>query len=111
MAENISIDDFKKLDIRVGTVVSAEHIPDTDKLLRLTVDLGEEERRQIVSGIAEYISPEDIEGKQCVFAANLEPRVIRGFESNGMILAVLTDDDRFAFLTPSISIPPGSKVS
>lgn len=111
MTEYISIDDFKKIDIRIGTVITAEHIPDTDKLLRLTVDLGEEEHRQIVSGIAEYVSPEDLEGKQCAFAANLEPRTIRGFESRGMILAVLTDDEKFAYLTPSAPLPAGSVVT
>lgn len=104
-------EDFSKLDIRIGEIISAEKIPDTDKLLRLEVDLGEEEYRQIISGIAEYF--EDIEalvGRQCPFIVNLEPRVIRGHESCGMILAVSTEDQDFALLHPGKYVHPGSVV-
>ncbi len=81
----ISIDDFAKIDLRVGKIIEAEHIPGT-KLLKLIVDLGNE-RRQIISGIADYYRPEDIIGKKVVVVANLKPKKIRGYLSEGMILA------------------------
>src|SRR3989338_3849003 len=95
----ISIDDFKKLDIRIGTIVSAERVQDADKLLKLMVDVGDPEPRQIISGIAEYITPEEIVGAQCSFIVNLEPRVIRGLESQGMILAA-SDEAGIVLLHP-----------
>ena len=107
----IPYDDFAKLDIRIGTIVSVAVVENADKLLKLTVDLGEEESRQIISGIREYF--DDIEflvGKQCPFVANLEPRVIRGLESQGMIMAA-SDDDIFALLLPHNSLPAGTKVN
>ena len=106
----ISIDDFKKVDIAVGKIISAEKIPDTDKLLRLYVDLGEEKPRQIVSGISTYFpDPAELAGKKCMFVANLEPRMIRGFESQGMILAVSTEDGKFSLLSPNDEIPVGTR--
>ena len=105
-----TIDDFSKLEFRVGTVTSAERVPDTDKLLHLTVDLGEAEERHIVSGVAQYVqSPEELVGRQFPFVANLEPREIRGIESNGMILAVGTGET-FALLSPSKVVPPGTRL-
>lgn len=104
----ITYDDFVKLDIRVGTIISAEQVPDTDKLLRLMVDFSEEEHRQIVSGIAQHFNPEDLVGKQATFVINLEPRTIRGVESNGMILAV--GGENFTLLHPGKEVAPGSKV-
>ncbi|MBI2074218.1 MAG: methionine--tRNA ligase, partial [Candidatus Levybacteria bacterium] len=83
----ITYEDFAKLDIRIGKVLSAEKIEETDKLLKLEVDFFQE-KRQIVSGIAQFYSPDDIIGKEFPFIFNLEPRVIRGVESQGMILAV-----------------------
>ena len=106
-----TLDDFKKLDIRIGVIMSVERVPDTDKLLRLEVDLGEEKYRHIISGIAEYF--EDIEslvGKRCPFVVNLEPKTIRGWKSNGMILAVLTDDNMFSLLEVGMHIPAGSSI-
>jgi methionyl-tRNA synthetase len=105
----ISIDDFAKIEVRVGTVKTAERVPDTDKLLRLTVDFGEESGpRQIISGITAYVNePEDLIEKQLAFVTNLEPRTIRGLESNGMLFAV-GNDDSFAFLVPDRPIPPGT---
>ena len=106
-----TLDDFKKLDIRIGEIKKVERVPDTDKLLRLEVDLGEEKYRHIISGIAEYF--EDIEslvGKRCPFVANLEPKTIRGYESNGMILAVLADDNMFSLLEVDMHIPVGSTI-
>lgn len=103
----ITFEDFKKLDIRVGEVKSAEKIPETDKLLRLEVDFGEESR-QIVSGIAENYEPEDIIGKQFPFILNLESRIIRGVESNGMILAA--DDGKPILLSPLEKVTKGAIV-
>jgi methionyl-tRNA synthetase len=105
----ISIDEFSKIEVRVGTVKTAERVPDTDKLLRLTVDFGEESGpRQIVSGINAYVNdPADLVEKQLAFVTNLEPRIIRGLESNGMLFAV-GNDDTFAFLSPHKPVPPGT---
>ena len=105
----ISIDDFSKIDVQVGTVQSAERVADTDKLIRLMVDFGEEAGpRQIVSGIAAYVSePESLVGRQLSFVTNLEPRVIRGLESNGMLFAV-GSDETFAFVVPDRTVPPGT---
>ena len=105
----ITLDDLKKAEIKVGTVVSAERVPETDKLLRLMVDFGEESGpRQIVSGINLYLTdPSDIVGKQLSFVTNLEPRTIKGLESNGMLFAV-GEGDSFAFLTPHKPVPPGT---
>ena len=110
MKETISIEDFKKVDIAVGKILSAEKIPDTDKLLKLSVDLAEENPRQIVSGISLYFPDCSVlVGKKCMFVANLESRVIRGFESQGMILAVSTEDGKFSLLEPNDEIPTGSR--
>lgn len=105
----ISIEEFSKIEVKVGTVQGAERVPETDKLLRLMVDFGEEAGpRQIVSGIAAYVSdPESLVGRQLAFVTNLEPRTIRGLESNGMLFAV-GSGDTFAFLTPDRAVPPGT---
>jgi methionyl-tRNA synthetase len=106
----ISIDDFDKIEVKVGTVISAERVPETDKLLRLMIDLGEETPRQIVSGINAYVQePEELVGRQLAFVANLEPRTIKGLESNGMLFAV-GSGDTFAFMTPDRQVPPGTSV-
>lgn len=121
----ISYDDFKKIEIRAGKILSAEKIPDTDKLLKLTVDLGETKTtapaveggapvtepapRQIVSGIsAHFPDPAVLVGRTCMFVANLEPRMIRGFESNGMIFAVSDAAGHFSLLEPAGEMSPGS---
>jgi methionyl-tRNA synthetase len=88
----IAIDDFVKVDLRVAQVVVAERIPKADKLLRLEVDLGYE-RRQILSGIAEWYTPEELIGKRIVVIANLAPRKMRGLESHGMLLAASNDEN------------------
>ncbi|MEI6280627.1 MAG: methionine--tRNA ligase subunit beta [bacterium] len=106
----INIEDFKKVDIVVGQILSAEKVPDTDKLLKLSVDLGETNPRQIVSGISLYFSDCSVlVGKKCMFVANLEPRTIRGIESEGMILAVSTEDNKFSLLAPNDEIPVGTR--
>ncbi|HEV7121594.1 MAG TPA: Holliday junction resolvase RuvX [Candidatus Paceibacterota bacterium] len=105
----ISIDAFSKIEVKIGTVRTAERVPETDKLLRLTVDFGEESGpRQIVSGINAYVNePEDLVGRQLAFVTNLEPRTIKGLESNGMLFAV-GEGDTFAFITPDRPVPPGT---
>ncbi len=105
----ISIDEFSKIEVKVGTVLSAERVPETDKLLRLMVEFGEESGpRQIVSGINAYVNePEDLVGRQLAFVTNLEPRTIKGLESNGMLFAV-GNGDTFAFMTPDRQVPPGT---
>ncbi len=107
----ISYDEFSKTEMKVGKILSVEKVPNTDKLLRLEVDFGEEKPRQIISGIALYFP--DIQvlvGKKCLFVTNLEPRVIKGLESNGMILALSTPDGAFSLLEPNENIPIGTKV-
>lgn len=90
MPENkpeIQYDDFAKLDIRVGTVKAAEAIPDADKLIKCTIDFGDFGERTIVSGIKEWKTPEELVGKQLPYIVNLAPRMLRGVESQGMLLA------------------------
>jgi methionyl-tRNA synthetase len=106
----ISYEDFAKVEVRAGKILSAEKIPDTDKLLKLSVDFAEAAPRQIVSGISAYFpDPITIVGKTCMFVTNLEPRTIRGFESNGMLFAVSTPEGAFSLLEPNSTIPPGTK--
>lgn len=108
----ITYDDFAKLDIRIGTITAIDVVENADKLLKLTVDLGEASPRQIISGIRMYFEdPQELVGRQCPFVANLEPRVIRGLESQGMIMAASTADDAFALLNPHAPLPPGTKVN
>ena len=104
---NISFEDFKKLDVRIGTVLTCEKMEGSDKLLKLEVDFGEF-KRQIVSGIAEFYAPEYLVGKQCPFIVNLEPRTIRGVESQGMILAADPGDNTAVLLHPEKQLPNGS---
>jgi methionyl-tRNA synthetase len=83
----ISIDTFAQIDLRVGQIVSAERVPRADKLVRLSVDLGEPEPRQLLAGIAEFYTPEELVGQKIIVVANLQPRTLRGLESQGMLLA------------------------
>lgn len=107
---HISIDDFKKVEIKVGEILSVEKVENTDKLLKLSVNFGEEKPRQIVSGISGYFEdPTVLVGKKCAFVTNLEPRVIKGLESQGMILAV-SGEDFFSLLTTNENVVPGSSI-
>jgi methionyl-tRNA synthetase len=106
----IVFDDFAKLDLKVGHILSAEKVEKADKLLKLQIDMGREERT-IVSGIALHFKPEEIVGKQVVVVANLAPRKMRGIESNGMILMAEDKDGRLHFVSPENAIPAGSGVS
>ena len=109
MTDEINYDDFAKLDIRVGTVVAAELVPDTDKLIKCTVDLGEVGIRTIVSGIAEWKKPEELVGRQFPYIVNLAPRILRGVESQGMLLAA-SDDMGVALISPLREVPRGTKL-
>ncbi|MDR2891521.1 MAG: methionine--tRNA ligase [Deltaproteobacteria bacterium] len=109
-AATIEFEDFQKLDLRVGTILSVEKHPDADKLLCFKVDLGEDKPRSIVSGIAEYFKPEDLAGKQVVVVANLPFRKIRKVESQGMLLTA-EDEKGLTLLTPGAYKAPGSKIS
>lgn len=104
-----SFEDFEKMDIRTATVLEAQKVPKTDKLLRLSIDTGID-RRTIVSGIAEYYSPEDMVGKQICILANLSPRTIRGIESRGMILMARQGDGTMRFITPAEVLSNGATI-
>lgn len=113
----INYDDFAKLDIRIGEIHSVEVVEGADKLLKFQVNVGDgvDEAgnivyRQILSGIRTYFEdPQTLVGKKFPFIVNLEPRVIRGFESHGMILAA-SYEDALALLAPTTDVPPGTKV-
>ena len=107
--DECTFDDFEKMDIRTATVLEAERVPKTDKLLKLTIDTGID-RRVIVSGIAEYYTPEAMVGKQICILANLQPRVIRGIESKGMILMAKQNDGTMRFITPQEVVCNGAQV-
>jgi methionyl-tRNA synthetase len=104
-----TIDDFMKIEIKVGTVMSVTAVEGADKLYILQVDLGEEKLRQILSGIREYITPEELLNKQFPFVTNLAPRMLRGHESQGMILAG-SDDNGLALLYPSKLLTNGTRL-
>lgn len=104
----ISIDDFKKVEIRAGKVLSAEKVEGSEKLLKLAVDFAEERPRQVISGIAKFITPEELTGTTCAFVTNLEPREIMGLKSEAMIMAFSTEDGAFSLLKVSENIPLGS---
>jgi len=105
----ISIEDFRKVELRVATIKSAEPHPNADKLLVLQVDLGDEQR-QICAGIRGQYAPEELLGKQIVVVANLETAKLRGLDSQGMLLAA-SDDGRVVILTPEKSVAAGAKIS
>lgn len=136
----ITIADFKKIEMKIGTILVAKYVEGADKLLRLEVDFGpkkkedneesgdsaeearpvvameplttgERDIRQILSGIREYYSPEQLIGKQCPFVTNLEPRMLRGLKSNGMILAVKTEDGGAIILHPDKPTEAGNLLS
>ncbi len=105
----ITIDDFIKVEIRIGQILSAERIEGSDKLLKLAVDFGEESPRQVLSGIAKLVEMEEIVGKKFPFVTNLAPRKMMGMESQAMILAGSFGDD-LALLNPSKDLPNGTKL-
>ena len=105
----IEIGDFAKVELRVGHILAAERVPKADKLLKLTVDLGEGQPRTICSGIAEAFQPEQVQGRKVVVVANLKPRMLRGIESRGMILTAGPGGKNLSLLDPG-DMPPGSEV-
>lgn len=107
----IDYDTFKQVEVKVGTIISVEKIEKSDKLLKLMVNVGEDEPRQIVSGIANYFKDvQSLAGRQAMFVTNLEPRKIFGLESKGMIFAV-NDENAFSILEPDTVITPGTQAS
>ncbi|MBP9782079.1 methionine--tRNA ligase subunit beta [Candidatus Woesebacteria bacterium] len=113
MKDQITYDDFVKLDIRIATVIAAEPIEGADKLLKLTLDVGDPEtgglgQRTIAAGIKAWYQPTDLVGKQIVYLANLEPRMLRGVESQGMVLAA--DGEQAVLLQPWVDVSNGSMI-
>lgn len=106
----ISIEDFKKIEIKIGEIISAEQLEGSEKLLKLSVNFGEEDPRQVLSGIAPYFrDTQNLVGKRCAFVTNLEPRPMMGLLSHAMILATSTDSTLALFEVPN-TIPPGTPV-
>ncbi|HKP71400.1 MAG TPA: methionine--tRNA ligase [Pyrinomonadaceae bacterium] len=111
VATFIGIEDFVKVELRVGEILTAERVPKSDKLLRFTIDLAEAEPRQILAGIAEYYEPETLVGRKIVVVANLKPRKLRGFESQGMVLAAsVGDEGRPVLATFTEDVPNGARL-
>ena len=115
--EYVTYEEFKKMDIRLGTIREVEPVPETDKLLKFQIDFAEKDEegnnklRQIVSGIHEfYPEYQNLVGKQVLYIVNLEPRSIKGVESNGMLMAVDGTDGKPVFLVPEVPVNVGSKV-
>lgn len=107
----ISIDDFKKVEAKIGKVLSAVVVEKSDKLIKFSIDFGEEAPRQILSAIREwYTEPEKLVGKSMLFCTNLAPRAIRGEESNGMLMAVDGPDGAPVFLVSETEVSPGSSM-
>ena len=102
--ETITYEDFMRMDIRTGTILEAERVPKTDKLLKLRIDTGIDQRT-VVSGIAEYFKPEDIVGRKVSILVNLAPRKLRGIESQGMILMAENASGELNFVVPGVDYP------
>lgn len=105
----ISYEEFAKVDLRTAKVLSVDKVEGADKLYKLVIDLGSE-RRQIVAGVAQQFPPADLLGKTIVVVANLEPRKVRGVESQGMLLAAVAEDTPVGIITSDRDVPPGAKV-
>ena len=105
----VSLKEFQGMDLRVGKVLSAEGIPNADKLYKLSVDLGEK-KITLVAGLRPYYTPEEIKGKKIIVIANLDPVILKGVKSEGMLLAAL-DGDKLGLLTVDRDVRPGSKIS
>lgn len=104
----MTLEEFQTSDLRVGTVTAAERVEGSEKLLKLQVDIGEP--RQILSGIAQHYAPEDLVGKQIIVIANLDPRMMMGLESQGMVLAAHGEKGEPILIMPQADVPPGSKI-
>ena len=109
--ETITFEDFKKIDLRVAEIENVEDIEGADKLYKLTVSIGEE-LRTLCAGLKEYYSKDELKGKKIIIVANLEPKKLKGVESQGMLLAAVTDDRKeISLLTIDREMPPGTKIS
>ena len=108
--EQIGIEDFAKVQLKVGKVLECKKVEKADKLLCSQIDVGEEKPRTIVSGIAKYYSPEEMVGKQVVVVSNLKPVKLRGIESQGMILCAQDENGELALISPSKPVKAGSEV-
>lgn len=106
---NVSYDDFAKLDLRVAKIISTEPIEGKSRIIKGTIDLGNEDTRDVIIGGAQYYQPEDIVGKTVIVIANLEPKKMAGVESNAMLLAADVDDKPF-WLTVNEDVPLGSPI-
>jgi len=110
MSETITFSDWEKLDLRVGKILKVEDIEGADKLYKLEVDIGDE-KRTVCAGIKKYYKKEELQGKKCVLFVNLEPRVMRGIKSEGMILAAESDDkSKVILIEPEKDIEVGSRI-
>ncbi len=105
----IDFEEFKKLDLRIAKIISAEGIEGTDKLLKLKLDVGNLGKRTVVSGIKRYYNPKDLVGKLVVYLSNLKPKTFKGVESQGMVLAAISEDEAI-LLSPEKSVLPGAKI-
>ncbi len=109
--DKIPFDDFAKVELKVGKILEAEPVEGSEKLVRLTVDVGEEETRNIFAGIIKWYAPVDLIGKNIIVVANLEPRKMMGSESQGMLLAADSKDSEHPIiLTPEQPVEPGAKI-
>ena len=104
----INFEDFQKMDLRIAKIINAEKVKDAEKLVKLEIDLGQE-KKQLVAGISQFYSPEELVGREIVVVANLEPRTIKGIESQGMLLAA-DDEGKPILLMPDKDVPPGTKI-
>ena len=104
-----TFEEFKKLELKVGRVLEVERVEGSEKLLKLKVDLGEPEPRQILAGVGKIYQPEEMVGREIIVVANLEPRMLMGLESQGMLLAA--NDNGPVLLKPDKEVPPGSVIS
>ena len=105
----ITFKEFQKMDLRIGKIIKAEKVPTAKKLLRMEVEMGPGETRQVVAGMAEHLKPENLTGKNVIILANLEPKEFMGLESKGMILAADLNGKPI-LITPEENVPPGTKI-
>ncbi len=105
----VKFEQFKEIELKVAKILEAERVENSEKLLKLKIDVGEENPRQLVAGIGKIYAPEEIIGREIIVVANLEPRMLMGLESQGMLLAA--SDDGPVLLRPDREVPPGSTIS
>jgi methionine--tRNA ligase beta chain len=106
----VSYDEFKKIELRIAKILSVSDIPGKDKLYKLSIEIGEEKPRTLVAGLKPFYSKEELEGKQIVAVANLDPRPLAGILSQGMLLAVENKKGKFSLLMPDSEAEPGARV-